>query len=53
MSGELTSVYRAEAGERVDSFLARMSASDDEPLSRSAAAKLCDEGRVTVGGMNV
>ena len=53
MSGELTSVYRAEVGERVDSFLARMSASDDEPLSRSAAAKLCDEGRVTVGGKNV
>ena len=53
MSGELTSVYRAEVGERVDSFLARMSASDDEPLSRSAAAKLCDEGRVTVSGKNV
>ena len=53
MSGELTSVYRAEVGERVDSFIARMSASDDEPLSRSAAAKLCDEGRVTVGGKNV
>ena len=50
MSGEYTSVYRAEAGERVDSFLARMSAEEDEPLSRSAAAKLCEDGRVTVGG---
>ena len=53
MSGEYTSVYRAEAGERVDSFLARMSAEEDEPLSRSAAAKLCEDGRVTVGGKNV
>ena len=53
MSGEYTSVYLAEAGERVDSFLARMSAEEDEPLSRSAAAKLCEDGRVTVGGKNV
>ena len=48
-----TSVYTALAGERVDSFLARMSAEEEEPLSRSAAAKLCDDGRVTVGGKTV
>ena len=48
-----TSVYTALAGERVDSFLARMSAEEEEPLSRSAAAKLCEDGRVTVGGKSV
>ena len=53
MSGEYTSVYLGEAGERVDSFLARMSAEEDEPLSRSSAAKLCEDGRVTVGGKSV
>ncbi len=53
MSGEFTSVYAALAGERVDSFLAKMSADEDEPLSRSAAAKLCDDGRVTVAGKAV
>lgn len=53
MSGEYTSVYPAARGERVDSFLARMSAEEEEPLSRSAAAKLCDEGRVTVGSKAV
>ena len=56
MSGEFTSAFEVAAefaGERVDSFLARMSASEDEPLSRSAAAKLCDDGRVTVGGKAV
>ena len=53
MSGEYTSVYLGEAGERVASFLARMSAEEDEPLSRSSAAKLCEDGRVTVGGKSV
>lgn len=40
--------YRIEkeaAGERLDSFLAK-----DPALSRSAAARLCDEGAVTVNG---
>ncbi len=54
MSGEYTSVFAAEAaGERVDAFLARKSSEDEDALSRSAAAKLCDEGRVTVGGKAV
>ncbi len=54
MSGEYTSVFVAESsGERVDAFLARKSAEDEDALSRSAAAKLCDEGRVTVGGRAV
>ena len=35
-------------GERLDSFLA-----NDPSLSRSAAARLCDEGAVTVNGMIV
>ena len=48
-----TSVYLAEAGERVDSFIARMSAEEEDALSRSAAAKLCDEGKVTVAGKAV
>ena len=48
MSGEYTSVYIADASERVDSFLSRISAEEDEPLSRSAAAKLCEDGKVTV-----
>ena len=48
-----TSVYLAEAGERVDSFIARMSAEEEDSLSRSAAAKLCDEGKVTVSGKAV
>ena len=48
-----TSVYLAEVGERVDSFIARMSAEEEESLSRSAAAKLCDEGKVTVSGKAV
>lgn len=53
MSGELTMAFTALASERVDSFIARMSAEEEEPLSRSAAAKLCDEGRVTVDGRSV
>lgn len=56
MSGEYTSVFVVEdpfVGERVDSFLAKMSSEDEDPLSRSAAAKLCDDGRVTVGGKAV
>ena len=48
-----TIVYLAEAGERVDSFIARMSAEEEDALSRSAAAKLCDEGKVTVSGKAV
>ena len=48
-----TIVYLAEAGERVDSFIARMSAEEEDALSRSAAAKLCDEGKVTVAGKAV
>ena len=53
MSGEYTSVYIADASDRVDSFLSRISAEEDEPLSRSAAAKLCEDGKVTEGGKNV
>ena len=56
MSGEYTSVFTVEvefAGERVDSFLAKMSAEDEDSLSRSAAAKLCDDGKVTVSGKAV
>lgn len=50
MSDSCTSVYTAQVqGERVDAFLARKSTEEDGALSRSAAAKLCDEGRVTVG----
>ena len=37
-----------DAGERLDSFLAK-----DPSLSRSAAARLCDEGAVTVNGTAV
>ncbi len=56
MSGEYTSVFTVDAefvGERVDSFLAKRSAEEEDSLSRSAAAKLCDDGRVTVAGKAV
>ena len=38
-------IAKESAGERLDSFLA-----NDPSLSRSAAARLCDEGAVTVNG---
>ncbi|MGM9643279.1 MAG: RluA family pseudouridine synthase [Eubacteriales bacterium] len=54
MSTAGTSVYTADVqGERVDAFLARKSAEDGDSLSRSGAAKLCEEGRVTVGAKTV
>ena len=40
----------ADAGDRLDTFLARCA---DEELSRSALARLCDEGMVTCGGKTV
>ncbi len=44
-------VHAHEAGERVDRMLAARA--EDVTLSRSALAKLCDEGRVTVRGVAV
>lgn len=55
---EVFLVGDGEVGERIDSFISRVSsamAEDGEgvPLSRSAAARLCDSGRVLVLGRAV